>query len=177
MVVSWEGGSPRKRAGVAPVECLQGHCAVVTFRSRQLGYGVGKLVGTPAFAEASLLWRVFWEPMALLPPSVVFPVPAAGEGRGAVCCPLVWEGRGTGFKPRFSLCLDVSSGPAPVQPQAPGLTGGTAVCLTFVIRKPPDGCVAGHCPRCSVGVVIMHIPEHGTPSPCPGCLLVLFSGI
>lgn len=99
VVVSWEGGSPRKRAGVAPVECLQGHCAVVTFRSRQLGYGVGKLVGTLAFAEASLLWRVFWEPVAPLPPSVVFPVPAAGEGRGAVCWPLVWEGEARDSNP------------------------------------------------------------------------------
>lgn len=57
VVVSWEGGSPRKRAGVAPVECLQGHCAVVTFRSRQPGYGVGKLVGTPVFAKP-LEWPV-----------------------------------------------------------------------------------------------------------------------
>lgn len=35
MLVSWEGGSPRKQAWEAPVDCLE---------SRQLGGGIGKLV-------------------------------------------------------------------------------------------------------------------------------------
>lgn len=44
-------------------------------------------------------------------------------------------------------------------------------------QEAPGGEVAGHCPRCSVCVVIMHIPERGTPCSCLSCLLVLLSGL
>lgn len=97
--------------------------------------------------------------------------PQAREGVQGVR-PLVWEGIGTQFKPRFSLCLDVISGHSPallcshrVQYSQEG--------QLLAIRQPLEG----HCPRCIVSVVIMHIPEHGTACSYPGCLLVLFSGI
>lgn len=93
VVVSREGDSPRKQAGVAPVGCLKGHYAVITFESRQLGDDMGKVVSMQGHEGTCAHWCLPYDqssaevlgahaPISL---DVTFTVPATGKGRGAGC--------------------------------------------------------------------------------------------
>lgn len=89
---------------------------------------------------------------APLPPGGAFTVPAAGGRRVPGIRPLLWEGRIETWMLALPECgLRLQPCP-PVQPGGPGRTGA---CLSQAVA-------GGHCCACRVGVVILHVPEHGT---------------